>query len=134
MYVLDTDVAVFLLRGRAPMAEERLRSVDVDAMAITAISAAELRFGAAHSPNPPRNLEFVEHFLAPLRMLPFDGDAAVHFAAAKQHLARRGLLIGPMDLLIAATVLSCGAVLVTNNVSEFSRVPSLRVENWMNAR
>lgn len=131
MYVLDTDISIFLLRGKAEAAVERLREIDVDMVAVTAITAAELRYGAVHSGNPPRNLEQVEQFLAPLKMLPFDNGAAVHFAVIKERLARNGELIGPMDLLIAATTRAHGATLVTNNVSEFSRVPGLVVENWL---
>jgi len=54
-----------------------------------------------------------------------DTDTSVFLPAAA------GTLIGPMDLLIAATVRSLGATLVTNNVREFSRVTGLDVENWM---
>jgi len=131
MYVLDTDISIFLLRGQAQCAEARLHEIDEVDVAVTAITAAELRFGAAHSGNPPRNLEQVEHFLAPLGMLPFDNHAAAHFAAIKQHLAASGTLIGPMDLLIAAIARASGCVLVTNNTREFERVPRLAVENWL---
>jgi predicted nucleic acid-binding protein len=70
-------------------------------------------------------------FLAPLDVVPFDDEAAAHFARVKASLAAAGSLLGPMDLLIAATVRARGAVLVTNNLREFSRVPGLRIENWM---
>jgi len=131
MFVLDTDICIYLLRGKADAAVERLRQVDAAAVSVTAVTAAELRFGAVHSANPPRNLELVERFLVPLTMLPFDDLAAVHFAAIKQQLVSAGALVGPMDLLIAAIVRAHGATLVTNNVREFSRIPGLRVENWL---
>ena len=131
MYVLDTDTCVFLLRGKGEAVAKRLRELQVDLVAVTAITAAELRFGALHSARAAANLEQVEQFLAPLQMLPFANAASAHFAAIKESLSRAGLLIGPMDLLIAATVRAHGATLVTNNVGEFERVPGLKVENWM---
>jgi tRNA(fMet)-specific endonuclease VapC len=134
MYVLDTDVCVFLLRGRASGVAARLRQSNADEIAVTAITAAELRYGAVHSGNPPRNLEQVERFLAPLEILPFDSLAASHFAAIKQHLASTGNVIGPMDLLIAATSRANAATLATNNTREFTRVPGLLVENWCEAQ
>jgi len=131
MFVLDTDISIFLLRGRAATAVERLRKVDENDVAVAAVTAAELRFGAVHSGNPRGNLEQVERFLAPLALLPFDDHAALHFAIIKQQLAKAGFLIGTMELLIAATVRAHGATLVTNNVREFSRVSGLAVENWL---
>ena len=130
MYILDTDICVFLLRGTGAAAEGRLLQAEPGEVAVTSITAAELRYGAAHSGNPPRNLEEVENFLAPLEFLDFDDDASLHYAVIKHHLAAAGKLIGPMDLLIAATVRAHDGPLVTNNVREFSRVPGLTIENW----
>ncbi len=131
MYLLDTDICIYLLNRRFPGVEERLRKVPLDQLATTAITAAELYYGALKSGRPAENLGCAETFLAPLRLLRFDGQAAMHFAKVKRFLAARGQLIGTMDLLIAACALAVDAILVTHNVSEFSRVPSLRVENWV---
>ena len=133
MYILDSDISIFLLRQKAEaeIVVDRLRKMDRNTLGTTAVTAAELRYGAIHSANPPRNLELVEQFLAPLQLFPFDNAAAIHFAGIKEHLARAGQLIGPMDLLIAATTRSIGATLVTNNTNEFTRVPGLKIENWL---
>lgn len=131
MYVLDTDICVFLLRGREQCVAQRLQEVDADEVAVSAITAAELRYGALHSGAPMKNLERVEILLSSLAIVPFDNRAAIHFSSVKQHLASRGELIGLMDLLIASTALAVDAVVVTNNVGEFARVPGLTVENWM---
>lgn len=69
-------------------------------------------------------------FLEPLAQVPFDEEAAIQFSSIKRFLVSKGQLIGLMDLLIAACTLAAGGILVTNNVREFSRMPSLRFENW----
>jgi tRNA(fMet)-specific endonuclease VapC len=131
LHLLDTDICIYLLNGRAKIAEDRLRRLPRDQIGVAAITAAELRYGALHSARPRENLVRVETFLGPIARVPFDDLAAAHFARIKHELAARGRPIGVMDLLIAATCLAAGAALVTNNVREFSRVSSLEVENWM---
>lgn len=130
LYLLDTDISIYLLNGKLPEVEERLANLPAEQVGTTTVTAAELRFGALNSGRPQKNLARVETFLAPLTQVPFDERAAIQFGNVKQHLVSRGQLIGMMDLLIAACALTAGAVLVTNNVREFSRVPSLTVENW----
>ena len=99
-FLLDTDICIYLLTGRAPGVADRLRRQPASELGTTTITAAELRYGALHSARPVQNLERVETFLAPLQTLPFDDAAAVQFARIKQDLASRGTLIGVMDLLI----------------------------------
>lgn len=96
----------------------------------TAVTAAELRCGALHSGRRERNLARAESFLRPLRVVPFDDQAAILFARIKEHLVRQGSLIGTADLFIAACTLAVGGTLVTNNVRELARVPGLLWENW----
>ena len=131
MFVLDSDVCIWLLRGRAPAVETRLRTLPLNAVATTTVTAGELRYGALRSKHARANLARVEAFLAPVRLLSFDNRAACHFADIKGHLAAAGALIGPMDLLIAATTRAHDATLVTGNTREFSRVPDLPVEDWI---
>jgi len=131
MVVLDTDISIELLRGKHPDLVRRLRTTAAREVGTTSITLAELRYGALRSQNPTKNLERVEIFCAPLTLLGFDQAAAVHFAEIKRDLATSGALIGAMDLLIAAITRSVGATLVTNNTREFTRVPSLDVENWL---
>ena len=94
MYVLDTDICIYLLNGRAPGAEKRLRLEPAGNLSVTAITAAELRYGALRSQRVKKNLAAVERFLAPLQQFDFNNSAAVHFAAIKEQLASRGQLIG----------------------------------------
>jgi len=130
MYFLDTDICIYLLTGRVPEVERRLRDVALNEIGTTAITAAELRFGALKSTRPRQNMARVESFLSPLSLAAFDDRAAIHFAQLKAVLSKSGKLIGPMDLLIAAICLANKATLVTNNIREFSKVPGLLVDNW----
>jgi tRNA(fMet)-specific endonuclease VapC len=133
LYLLDTDISIYLLNSRLPSIIERLERLPAGQVGTTAPTAAELRFGALNSGRPEQNLARVETFLAPLVQIPFDSQAAIHFSQTKHLLTSQGRLIGTMDLLIAACALAAGGVLVTNNVREFSRVPNLPIENWAEA-
>jgi tRNA(fMet)-specific endonuclease VapC len=131
LFLLDTDISIYLLNESLPAVTARLAGLPADQVGTTSITAAELRFGALNSGRPQQNLARVETFLAPLVQIPFDTRAAVHFGNLKQLLTSQGKLIGIMDLLIASCALATGGTLVTNNVREFSRVPSLSLENWV---
>jgi tRNA(fMet)-specific endonuclease VapC len=130
VYLLDTDISIYLLNGRLPQVAARLADMERDEVGTTVITAAELRYGALHSSRPQDNLARVETFLPPLLQIPFDSSAAIQFGRVKSDLAARGVMIGSMDLLIASCVLAVGGTLITNNVREFSRVFALPVENW----
>lgn len=130
MYILDTDTCIYLLNRRYPEVERRLRRARPRDLATTTISVAELRFGALNSARPEENLARAEILFAPLIHLPFDDDAAAHFARIRHDLKVRGGPIGVMDLLIASIARAAHGILVTNNVREFERVPGLKVENW----
>lgn len=128
--ILDTNICIFLLTGRHPQVARRFRQMGPGQVRTTTVTAAELRYGALHSNRQRENLDRLARFLAPLAPLPFDDRAAAHFAAIKDHLARKGCPIGPMDLLIASVVRSMDAILVTDNEREFTRVKDLGIENW----
>jgi tRNA(fMet)-specific endonuclease VapC len=78
-----------------------------------------------------RNRHALEQFIAPLEVAKFDQEAAAVYGTIRAHLEQKGQPIGAMDLLIAAHARSLDVRLVTNNESEFKRVPGLRIENWV---
>lgn len=130
MYFLDSDICIDLLRGSLPIAYDLMRRSDPALFAVPAIVEAELRLGAEKSDHPRKNRMLVERFLMPFERIPFDSECAVAYARIRASLECRGLPIGPNDLLIAATALSRGAVLVTGNTREFSRIEGLSIESW----
>jgi tRNA(fMet)-specific endonuclease VapC len=103
-------------------------------LALPAIVLYELEYGALRSGLPDRRRRELERGLGSIQRAPFDSEAAIASAKIRIELERQGLTIGPLDLLIAGTALSRGAVLVTNNITEFSRVPGLRVTDWRSGR
>lgn len=130
MWLLDTNICSFILKRRPPAVRERLEAISPDDVAVSAIVAAELRYGAARHPERARLNTEIEDFLSRLSILPWDDSASRAYGDLRAHLERAGNLIGNMDLLIAAHALARRACLVTNNKSEFQRVPGLRIEDW----
>ena len=129
-YLLDTNVLSDLLRHPQGRVSKRISVVGEDAVCTGIIVAAELRFGAEKSAS--RKLaERVDLVLSALEVLPLEPPADRIYGEVRQQLARQGTPIGPNDLLIAAHALSQGLTVVTANAAEFSRVPGLRVENWL---
>ena len=129
-YMLDTNIVSDLVRNPAGKVAKKIRKVGVEAICVSIICAAELRFGCAKR-NSPRLTTIVEDLLTELNIVAFDAPADTHYAAIRDDLERAGTPIGPNDLLIAAHARASGAVLVTANKIEFDRVRGLKIENWL---
>jgi len=99
-------------------------------VAVSTITTAELWHGVENSARKEQNQAALGKFLLPLEVLPFDEKAAQAYGNICCHLERMGKVIGAMDLLIAAHAVSSGAVLVSQNLREFQRVPGLKLEDW----
>ena len=126
--LLDTNVLIHAQRNNPASVRGRLRETHPEDLAISAVTVAELWYGAARSDDPERKHEFWSRVLAPYAVLPFDRPAAEIHGDLRFQLKHRP--IGERDLLIAAIALASNLTLVTDNTGEFSRVPGLRVENW----
>jgi tRNA(fMet)-specific endonuclease VapC len=130
-YLLDTNICIYLIKQHPKQVIEHLRTLLVGDVAISAITFAELEYGAAKSSRPEQNREALIAFTAPLEILPFDDDASLHYGEIRADLERAGMVIGAMDMLIAAHVRSRSLKLVTNNSREFQRIHGLDIENWV---
>ena len=130
-FMLDTDICVELIRGRATRVFDRLRKCDVDDVAISSVTLAELKYGVAKSSRPAHHAVLLAQFCAPLAIVSFDSEAAEIYGTVRAKLERAGTPIGPLDTLIAAHALALGLIVVTNNEREFRRVAGLPVENWL---
>jgi len=128
LFMLDTDTVSFALRGLGQVAS-RLQSHKRSELCLSAITVAELRFGADKRKSR-RIHRVIDAFLSGIDVLPFDAAAAAKFGVVGAALATSGLPIGQMDTLIAAHALSVTATLVTNNEKHFSKVAGLKIENW----
>lgn len=131
-YLLDTDIVIYVLKRR-PIEVLSTFNANASRMAISSITLAELLHGAEKSSQVSKNLSAIEDFCSRLDVLPYGAKAAQHYGAIRATLEKVGQPIGVNDLHIAGHARSEGLVLVTNNVSEFMRVPALEVENWVNA-
>ena len=129
-YLLDTNICIYIIKKRPKKVFDQFRKLDVGDVGISAITCGELEFGIANSQAPDRNRAALTEFLAPLELLDFQAEAATRYGSIRAHLTKRGRLIGPLDILIAAHALYLNMTLVTNNTKEFSRVPDLRLDNW----
>ncbi len=129
--MLDTDICIYAIKNKPPELREKFNR-QAPHLCISAVTHAELIFGAEKSAQVERNLSVVENFAARMPVLAFDEKAAAHFGEIRAVLERRGTPIGAYDLLIAGHARSEGVVIVTNNTKEFGRVDGLRIENWAN--
>ena len=129
-YMLDTNICIYVIRKKPEQVIERLKQTRISDIGISSITLSELEYGAARSSKPEQNRLALGEFLAPLEILPYDDMAAYEYGKIRAYLERKGTPIGSMDMLIAAHALSVDCSLVTNNVREFNRVPSLNIENW----
>ena len=103
-----------------------------DTVCTSIIVAAELRYGSVKS-NSAKLAEHIDLILSALEILPLETPVDHEYALLRHHLTRQGTPIGPNDLLIAAHALAYDLIVVTANVGEFSRIPKLKVENWLQA-
>ena len=131
MYMLDTNICIYILKRRPTAVLEKFEKVRKDQICLSVITYAELKFGAEKSSSKEMNQKILEEFSDRLKVLLWDEGAANHCAKIRHYLERHGIPIGNMDLMIASHARSLGYRLVTNNVREFERVPDLTLENWI---
>ena len=130
-YLLDTNILSALIKQPAGTAARKIATLDDEKTCCTSlIVACELRYGT-HKKGSAALSTKVEHLLETIAVLPLKDDIIVHYAEIRVELERMGQPIGSNDLLIAAQARSQGLTVVTANVGEFSRVPGLNVENWL---
>lgn len=130
MFLLDTNVCIRFLERRTESLREKFLSVPQSRKALCSVVAAELLFGAAKSQRKEETMAILMPFIQRYRCVDFDLNAAHHFAEIRAELQTQGRPIGPYDLQIAAIARANGMTLVTNNLSEFQRVPKLLVADW----
>jgi len=145
IYLLDTDTVIFLarrskssqpkaIRRRALRLAELCQQArdDGHTIGLSAITISELDFGARYGGRYESEMPLIRRLTAPFQRFDFDAITCPdHFGQVRDHLARRGSVIGALDMLIAAHTLALGATLVTNNTAHFNRVPGLKTVNWL---
>ncbi|YBV97836.1 type II toxin-antitoxin system VapC family toxin [Phyllobacteriaceae bacterium JZ32] len=132
LYMLDTNIVSELARNPHGPVAKRIAEIGPDAVCVSIITAAKLRYGCARKKSP-KLLAQIEAILGSISVLPLDVPADAEYGAIRAELESAGKPIGPNDLFIAAHAHAVGAVLVTANTGEFMRIRALRLENWLNA-
>lgn len=131
--MLDTNICSFIMREQPEAVLMRLEQAVLrrDRIVVSAITYAEMRFGAIGKKASPRHAQLVEAFCARLdAILPWDRNAVDATTEIKAALTAAGNPIGPNDTAIAGHAIATNAILVTNNIKEFERVPGLTFEDW----
>jgi len=128
-YLLDTNTASYIIKGNVPRVREQLLKVPMSQVLISAVTEAELLFGAARKREAVRLKTAIDEFLLRVDSLPWDSNAARCYAGVRAALEIAGTPMGNLDMMIAAHALAEEAVLVTNDRS-FRRLKELKIEDW----
>ncbi|MBL7718611.1 MAG: type II toxin-antitoxin system VapC family toxin [Flavipsychrobacter sp.] len=129
-YLFDTSICVFFLRGKLNL-DDTIRAVGLENCYISEITVFELWYGAENSDNPTKSHRSVNAFLAGLNIIPISG-CVKKYAKEKVRLKKAGKpMHDEFDLLIGATAIEHGLILITDNVKDFQRLNGLKIENWM---
>jgi tRNA(fMet)-specific endonuclease VapC len=131
MYLLDTNICIYFMKNMYPELTEKLLSLDPASLLISSVTVYELEYGAEKSNRGEKSRQRLALFLAPFKILPFTADDAVTAGKIRACLEKQGTPIGPYDIQIAAQAFTRNVTLVTHNTGEFSRVPNLKVEDWI---
>lgn len=131
MYLLDTNICIYLIKHQHPQVLNRIKSISPDDVFISSITVAELSYGVEKSQRKEQNRSALLKFLSPFKIISFTEIDAAYFGKIRATLEAKGTPIGAYDLQIAAQALSESFILVTNNVREFERIEDLAIENWV---
>jgi tRNA(fMet)-specific endonuclease VapC len=131
MFYLDTNTCIYFIKGSYISLIDEFRKRKPEEIRIPSIVKAELLLGAEKSRERKKTLKICNTFLEPFGVVSFDDDAAVTYAGLRAALEKKGRIIGPNDLIIAATVMAHNGTLVTHNTKEFKRVTGLLLDDWV---
>ena len=129
-HMLDTSICIYVMKNYPIDLRDKFNSL-AEQLCISSITLGELHYGAEKSARRVKNLAAIEHFVARLDVLAFAAKAAAHYGQVRAELERAGTPCGPHDMQIGGHARSEGLIVVTNNLREFSRMPGVRVENWV---
>jgi tRNA(fMet)-specific endonuclease VapC len=128
-YALDTNTLIYFFKGMGEVAT-RLLDTPPHEIGVPAVVVYELEVGIAKSTSAEKRRAQLDELLSMVRILPFSASEATRTAQIRVDLERKGIPIGPLDLLIAGTALVANLTLVTHNLKEFSRVRGLNLVDW----
>jgi len=129
-YMLDTNTASYIIKGKPDIIREYLRSVPMSRICISAITEAELLHGVAKKPEAKRLPLAVKEFLLRVEILAWNSNAAETYAQLRVACEKKGRPLGTMDMLIAAHSVAVGAILITNDKAFYNVKRYLTLKDW----
>ena len=129
-YMLDTNVCIDYMRGTDQGIKNRLLACKEDELCISSITLSELLYGVNRSSNPVKNRNALYKMLVKIEVIDYGTEASEFYGIIRNELVRRGMVIGALDMLIAAHAMSNKLVLITHNTAEFGRISGLEIEDW----
>ena len=130
-YLLDTNICIYIAKQKPLSVLQRFEKIEVGEVAMSAITYGELLYGAEKSQHPKKAREALNELYTLIPPLPLTINTSEYYAKIRATLEKQGKPIGNNDLWIAAHAMALGITLVTNNLKEFSRISSLKIENWI---
>jgi tRNA(fMet)-specific endonuclease VapC len=130
-YLLDTNICIYLIKKKPIEVIKKLSELNINDIGISSITLSELEYGVEKSSNPERNKIALIEFLSMIEIYDYDDKAAKEYGKIRTELEKKGIVIGSLDMLIAAHAKSRDMILVTNNEREFKRIKELLIKNWV---
>lgn len=131
MYLLDTNICIYIINKKPLKVIEQIKRLQPHQIKLSSISLGEFEYGVSKSRDRERNRTALIHFVAAFDIVAFNDADAEIYGLLRADLEKKGKIIGPYDLQIAAQALTRDLILVTNNTAEFERIPNLKLENWV---
>ena len=129
-YLLDTNIFIAAMKGLEKV-RDKLAAIPLSDLLLSPVVLGELQLGVEKSQHREKNAARLARMVEGIQLVMLDAETSLHYAALRAELERQGKPIGANDFWIAAQGRALGAVVVTDNTSEFSRVPGLMIENWL---
>ncbi len=130
-WMLDTNTCIAIMNQHPEHVRHTLMKHPVESVGMSVISLYELEYGVSKSKKKVLNRKTLEGFKTYIQTYPWIEDCARISGEIRTDLEKKGTLIGPHDILIAAHALTLGATLVTHNTREFKRVKHLNIVDWV---
>ena len=131
MYLLDSNICIYIINQSPKQVVKHIKKLKVHQIKLSSISLAELEYGVSKSRNREKNRNALINFASAFDIVEFNDNDAEIYGLIRAELEQKGQVIGPYDMQIAAQALTRDLILVTNNTAEFTRIPKLKLENWV---
>ena len=131
MYLLDTNICIFLIKNKFLNLTNKILSSDSNELFLSSISIAEMEYGVSKSQNREKNRQALLDFCTDFNnIIDFTAEDTEAYGLIRAYLEKEGKIIGPYDMQLAAQAMTRNLTVVTNNYDEFIRIPWIKVEDW----